>query len=80
MDLSWRSVRALTVMLTSTAVNSRLALSGTLALGLAGQAGDSLPADRFGWFGLPGRTIGVQQFATFGLMLAGMWLAQRDRS
>lgn len=62
---------ALTVMLTSTAVNSPLALSGTLALGLVGQAGYSLVADRFGWFGLPRRAISLQQLAAFGLVLAG---------
>lgn len=62
---------ALTVMLTSTAVNSPLALSGTLALGLVGQAGYSLVADRFGWFGLPRRAISRQQLAAFALVLAG---------
>lgn len=62
---------ALTVMLTSTAVNSPLALSGTLALGLVGQAGYSLLADRFGWFGLPRRAISLQQLAAFGMVVAG---------
>jgi len=62
---------ALTVMLTSTAVNSPLALSGTLALGLVGQAAYSLMADRFGWFGLPRRAVDAQQIIAFGLVLVG---------
>jgi transporter family-2 protein len=44
---------AATVILTSTAVNSPLGLSGTLALGLAGQVAFSLAADSWGLFGLP---------------------------
>jgi len=62
---------AATVMLTSTAVNSPLALSGTLALGLAGQMLFSLAADRWGLFGLPRRRIGGRDLAALGLILAG---------
>lgn len=65
---------AVTVMLTSTTVNSFLALSGTLALGLAGQAGFSLLSDRFGWFGLPARRIGTTDLASLALILAGSFL------
>ncbi|WP_284165527.1 DMT family transporter [Frigidibacter sp. SD6-1] len=65
---------AVTVMLTSTTVNSFLALSGTLALGLAGQAGFSLLSDRFGWFGLPARRIGGTDLAALALILAGSLL------
>lgn len=65
---------ALTVMLTSTTVNSALALSGTLALGLLGQAGYSLLADRFGWFGLARRPIGARQAGALALILAGSFL------
>jgi transporter family-2 protein len=43
---------AVTVMMSSVAANSPIALSGTLALGLAGQVLFSLAADRFGLFGL----------------------------
>src|SRR6218665_199056 len=45
---------ALTVILTAEAVNSPLALSGTLALGLAGRVGASLAAAHWGRFG-PGQ-------------------------
>lgn len=62
---------AVTVMLTSTTANSPLALSGTLALGLAGQAGFALVSDRFGLFGLPRRRPARRQIAALGLILAG---------
>lgn len=65
---------ALTVMLTSTTVNGVLALSGTLALGLVGQAGYSLLADRYGWFGLPKQNIGARDWAALGLILSGSFL------
>ncbi len=65
---------AFTVMLTSGAVNSALGLSGTLALGLAGQAGFSLMADRFGWFGLAARPIAGRDLAALGLILTGSML------
>lgn len=45
----------LTVIATSAAMNSALALSGTIALGLAGQILFSLFADMRGLFGLPKR-------------------------
>ncbi len=62
---------ALTVMLTSTAVNTPLALAGTLALGLAGQMLFSLAADRWGLFGLPKRTPTPTDFAAVALISAG---------
>ncbi|UJQ94425.1 DMT family transporter [Mariluticola halotolerans] len=65
---------AATVMLTSTTVNSPLALSGTLALGLAGQMVFSLAADRWGLFGLPVRLSRPRDFAALALVLAGSLL------
>lgn len=65
---------AVTVMLSSSAVNSALALSGTLALGLVGQAAFSLASDRFGWFGLPSRPIRLADLAALALILLGSGL------
>lgn len=62
---------ALTVTLTSTTVNTPLALSGTLALGLAGQVLFSLAADRWGLFGLPKSIPRLKDFAALGLIFAG---------
>jgi bacterial/archaeal transporter family-2 protein len=62
---------AATVMLTSVTVNSALALSGTLALGLAGQVVFSLAADRWGLFGLPKRRPGARDLLALALILAG---------
>jgi len=62
---------AVTVMLTSTAVNGALALSGTLALGLAGQMVFGLVADRLGLFGLPRRRATPRDMAALGLIGAG---------
>ena len=62
---------AATVMLTSMAVNSTLALSGTLALGLAGQVVFGLAADRWGWLGLPARRLGSRDALSLLLILAG---------
>lgn len=62
---------AVTVILTSTTVNSPLALSGTLALGLAGQVLFSLAADRWGLFGLPQRIPRLKDFAALALIFAG---------
>ncbi|WP_127142940.1 DMT family transporter [Pelagibacterium montanilacus] len=60
-----------TVMLTSTAANSALALSGTLALGLAGQVLFSLAADRWGLFGLPRRMPRLTDFGALALIAGG---------
>lgn len=62
---------AATVMLTAVAVNTPLALSGTIALGLAGQVGFSMAADRWGLFGLPARRLDLRDLAAVVLILAG---------
>lgn len=61
----------LTVVATSAAMNSALALSGTIALGLAGQIVFSLFADARGLFGLPQRMPKWRDFAGLGLIVAG---------
>jgi transporter family-2 protein len=65
---------AATVMLTSTAVNTPLALAGTLALGLAGQVGFGLAADQWGLFGLPRRALTWRDGAAVVLITAGSLL------
>jgi transporter family-2 protein len=62
---------ALTVMLSSVAANTALALSGTLALGLVGQAAFGLAADRWGLLGLPRRRATIQDLAALALILGG---------
>lgn len=61
----------LTVIATSAAMNSALALSGTIALGLAGQIVFSLFADAKGLFGLPQRKPRWRDFAGLALIAAG---------
>lgn len=61
----------LTVIATSAAMNSALALSGTIALGLAGQIVFSLLADARGLFGLPQRTPSAHDLAGLGLIIVG---------
>lgn len=65
---------AATVMLTSTTVNTPLALAGTLALGLAGQVGFGLAADRWGLFGLPKRHLTRRDAGAVILIIAGSLL------
>ena len=60
-----------TVMLTSATLNSALALSGTIALGLAGQMVFSLFADMRGLFGLPQRTPTVRDYLALSFIIAG---------
>lgn len=62
---------ALTVMLSSVAANTALALSGTLALGLLGQAVFGLAADRWGFLGLPRRRATPRDLLALGLILGG---------
>jgi transporter family-2 protein len=62
---------AATVILTSTAVNSPLGLSGTLALGLAGQVAFSLAADSWGLFGLPKWRPDMRDIPALGLVVTG---------
>ncbi|MBQ2260561.1 MAG: DMT family transporter [Loktanella sp.] len=60
-----------TVMLTSATMNSALALSGTIALGLAGQMVFSLFADIRGLFGLPQRMPKPRDYLALALIIAG---------
>lgn len=62
---------AITVMLTSATLNSALALSGTIALGLAGQMIFSLFADIRGLFGLPQRMPVRRDYVALALIIAG---------
>lgn len=62
---------AVTVMMTSSAVNTPLALSGTLALGLAGQIVFSLAADRWGFFEVPRRRLRMGDAVALLLIGAG---------
>ncbi|MEJ6397147.1 DMT family transporter [Yoonia sp. 208BN28-4] len=62
---------AVTVMLTSATLNSALALSGTIALGLAGQMIFSLIADKWGMMGLPQRDPTARDFTAMALIIAG---------
>ena len=62
---------AITVIATSAAMNSALALSGTIAVGLAGQVAFSLLADLRGMFGMPKVRPTLRDFAALGLILSG---------
>ena len=62
---------ALTVMFSSMAANTALALSGTLALGLVGQAAFGLTADLWGLLGLPRRQPTGRDILALALILAG---------
>ena len=62
---------AITVMLTSATLNSALALSGTIALGLAGQMIFSLFADMRGLFGLPQKMPTTRDYTALSLIIAG---------
>ncbi|MBE7732322.1 DMT family transporter [Devosia faecipullorum] len=65
---------AATVMLTSTTVNTPLALAGTLALGLAGQVVFGLAADQWGLFGLAKRRLTLRDAAAVALIVSGSLL------
>lgn len=65
---------AITVVLTSQAVNSPVGLAGTLALGLVGQAFFGIVADRFGLLGLQNRQPRMHDFIALFLVLAGSML------
>jgi len=58
-------------MLTSAAMNSALALSGTIALGLAGQVIFSLLADMRGLFGLPKRMPNAKDIISLFMIIGG---------
>lgn len=62
---------ALTVVVTSTTMQSPLAISGTIALGLAGQMLFSLIADKCGLLGLPQRDPTLRDVIALALILAG---------
>ncbi len=62
---------AVTVMMSGVTVNTALALSGTLALGLVGQVLFGLAADRWGLFGMPRRMPSARDMAALGLIVAG---------
>lgn len=62
---------AVTVMLSSLAANTALALSGTLALGLVGQAAFGLAADRWGLLGMPRRRATLRGLLSLLLILGG---------
>ncbi|SUX55129.1 DMT family transporter [Chromobacterium vaccinii] len=62
---------ALTVALAAIAVNSPLALSGTLALGMVGQVLFGLLSDRFGLFGMPRRPLRLNDALALPLVLSG---------
>ena len=61
-------------MLTSATVNTSLALSGTIALGLAGQVVFSLFADIRGFFGLPKKRPSIRDLTALGMILSGALL------
>ncbi|MEY1554321.1 DMT family transporter [Yoonia sp. R2331] len=64
-------VGAFTVMATSYTMNTALALSGTIAIGLAGQMVFSLVADARGLFGLPQKFPSLRDWAALALIIAG---------
>ena len=64
-------VGAFTVMATSYTMNTALALSGTIAIGLAGQMVFSLIADARGMFGLPQKMPDRRDWAALALIIAG---------
>lgn len=62
---------AATVVTASLAVNSPLALSGAIALGLGGQVLFSMAADQWGLFGLPARRLDLRDLMAVVFILAG---------
>ena len=62
---------AVTVMLTSYTLNTPLALSGTIAIGLAGQMVFGLICDARGLFGLPQKTPTRRDMTALALIVAG---------
>ena len=64
-------IGVLIVVMASDAVNSPLALSGTLALGLAGQVLFSLTGDKWGLFGLSRRRLTLRDLFALVLITSG---------
>lgn len=65
---------AFTVILAAIAVNSRLALSGAVALMLVGQVIFGMISDRFGLFGVPRKKIRVTDLFVVFFILSGSWI------
>ncbi|WP_394830500.1 DMT family transporter [Pendulispora rubella] len=62
---------AFTVWLAAVTVNSKLGLSGTLALMLVGQVTFGILSDRFGFFGVPKRRFALTDFFVVLAVLSG---------
>lgn len=62
---------AFNVMLSSTAVNAGLALSGTQAVALSGQVLFGLAADRWGILGLPRRPVALPDLVPIAMIVSG---------
>lgn len=62
---------AFNVMLSATAVNAGLALSGTQAVALSGQVLFGLAADRWGLLGLPRRPVAVMDLSPAAMIIGG---------
>ena len=62
---------AFTVWLAAVTVNSKLGLSGTLALMLVGQVTFGILSDRFGFFGVPKRRFVLTDFYVVLAVLSG---------
>lgn len=62
---------AFNVMLSSTAVNAGLALSGTQAVALSGQVLFGMVADRWGILGLPRRHIALLDIVPVAMIVGG---------
>lgn len=65
---------AVTVIFTSAAMNSPLALSGTIAIGLAGQVVFSLIVDLRGMFGMPKHIPSARDLVALGFILLGAFI------
>lgn len=65
---------AATVLVTSEAANSPLALTGTLALGIAGQVALALCFDLFGGMGIARRRPGARELLSLAAIVCGTLL------
>jgi transporter family-2 protein len=65
---------AAVVAVAAITVNSKIGLTGTLALGIVGQIIFGLLSDQFGWFGLPKRSIRVKDVIVLLMVLSGSGL------
>jgi bacterial/archaeal transporter family-2 protein len=62
---------AFNVMLSATAVNAGLSLSGTQAVALSGQMLFGIAADRWGFLGLPRRPVTIVDLVPAAMIVAG---------